>query len=71
MAQELDAELLKLLVCPLSRAPLVYDAERGELRCAESALAYPVRDGIPVLLPEEARRLDAEEGGGKAASAAS
>ncbi len=69
--QTLDAELLKLLVCPLSRAALEYDAERGELLCRESGLAYPVRDGIPVLLPEEARRLDAEDAGRDTGAAAS
>ncbi len=60
MEQKLDTELLKLLVCPLSRAALEYDAERAELRCSESGLAYPVRDGIPVLLPEEARQIDSD-----------
>jgi len=57
----IDAELLKILVCPVSRAPLEYDPEREELLCRESGLAYPVRDGIPILLESEARRLDARE----------
>ncbi len=55
----IDPELLKILVCPVSRAPLEYDPEREELLCRESGLAYPVRDGIPILLESEARRLDA------------
>ncbi len=57
----MDKQLLAVLVCPVSRAPLVHDKEHSELRCPASRLAYPIRDGIPVLLEEEARPLsDAE-----------
>jgi len=56
-----DKELLAILVCPVSRAPLTYDKKHAELRCKASRLAYPIRDGIPVLLEDEARPLsDAE-----------
>jgi len=56
-----DKHLLAVLVCPVSRAPLIYDKEHLELRCRASRLAYPIRDGIPVLLESEARPLsDAE-----------
>lgn len=57
----LDKKLLAILVCPVSKAPLQYDEERRELLCKASGLAYPVRDGIPVMLEEEARPLTAEE----------
>lgn len=57
----LDKKLLAILVCPVSKAPLQYDEERRELLCKASGLAYPVRDGIPVMLEEEARPLSAEE----------
>lgn len=57
-----DPRLLDLLVCPLTRAPLAYDAEVGELISQQAGLAYPIRDGIPVMLPEEARRLSAGHG---------
>jgi uncharacterized protein YbaR (Trm112 family) len=57
----LDPKLLDILVDPLTKAPLKYDRERQELVSVESALAYPVRDDIPVMLEEEARRLSAEE----------
>lgn len=57
----LDKKLLDLLVCPVSKAPLVYDAAGGELLCRASGLAYPVRDGIPVMLAEQARPLTAAE----------
>jgi uncharacterized protein YbaR (Trm112 family) len=57
----LDPKLLDILVDPLTKAPLQYDRERQELVSVESALAYPVRDDIPVMLEEEARRLSAEE----------
>jgi uncharacterized protein YbaR (Trm112 family) len=51
-------ELLSLLVCPITRTPLRWDQAAGELVSDEAGLAYPVRDGVPVLLAEEARRLD-------------
>lgn len=57
----MNKKLLEILVCPQSKAPLVFDDNKQELLCKESGLAYPVRDGIPVLLVEEARRLDEEE----------
>ncbi len=55
----IDAWLLERLVCPATRTPLRYDAERQELVSEVAGVAYPVRDGVPVLLVEEARRLDA------------
>jgi len=57
----LDEKLLAILVCPVSKAPLEYDRQKQELVCRASGLAYPVRDGIPVMLEEEARRLTDEE----------
>ena len=48
----LDPKLLNILVCPVSKAPLVYDEDKQELLCKASGLAYPVRDGIPVMLEE-------------------
>ena len=57
----LDPKLLNILVCPVSKAPLVYNEETQELLCKASGLAYPVRDGIPVMLGEEARALTADE----------
>ena len=57
----LDPKLLNILVCPVSKAPLVYNEETQELLCKASGLAYPVRDGIPVMLEEEARALNADE----------
>ena len=57
----IDSRLLEILVCPVSHAPLVYRPDEAELWCAASGLAYPVHDGIPVMLPEEARELTAAE----------
>ena len=57
----LDKKLLDLLACPVSRAPLVYDETRQELLCRASGLAYPIRDGIAVMLEDQARTLSAEE----------
>ncbi len=57
----MDKKLLDLLVCPLTKAPLVYDKTAQELRCKASRLAYPIRDGIPVLLESEARPLSEDE----------
>ncbi len=54
----IDVRMLELLVCPLTKAALVWDAERCELISKVAKLAYPVRDGIPVLLPSEARTID-------------
>ena len=53
----LDPRLLELLVCPVTKGALEYDREAGELISRQAGLAYPVRDGIPPMLPEEARRL--------------
>jgi len=57
----IDKKLLSLLVCPVSKAPLEYDTEKQELVCRASHLAYPIRDGIPVMLESEARQLTQEE----------
>ena len=57
----LDANLLELLVCPVTKGPLRFDRERQELISHSARLAYPVRDGIPVLLENEARTLSDEE----------
>ena len=54
----IDPKLLEILVCPLTKGPLEYDAERQELISRSAKLAYPIRDGIPIMLPEEARKLD-------------
>ena len=56
----IDPWLLERLVCPVTRQPLRYDAAAQELVSDAAGLAYPVRDGIPVMLPEEARRLAAD-----------
>jgi len=53
-----DPKLLEILVCPLTKGPLEYDAVKQELISRAARLAYPIRDGIPIMLPEEARRLD-------------
>ncbi|GEN64055.1 Trm112 family protein [Acetobacter oeni] len=53
----LDQRLLSVLVCPVTKGPLLYDREAGELISKQAGLAYPVRDGIPVMLPEEARQI--------------
>ena len=57
-AGSVDPKLLEILVCPLTKGPLEYDGERQELISRKAKLAYPIRDGIPIMLPEEARRLD-------------
>jgi uncharacterized protein YbaR (Trm112 family) len=57
----IDKKLLSILVCPVSKAPLIYDEDKQELVCKASGLAYPVREGIPVMLEEEARQLTADE----------
>jgi len=56
-----DSKLLELLVCPVTKASLTYHKESEELWCRASGLAYPIRDGIPVMLEAEARELSAEE----------
>ena len=57
----LDPKLLEILVCPVTKAPLVYKPDVEELWCRASGLAYPIRDDIPVMLEDEARQLSAEE----------
>ena len=56
-ASELDPRLLEVLVCPVTHATLEYDRAKGELISRSARLAYPIRDGVPVMLPEEAREL--------------
>ena len=54
----IDPKLLEILVCPLTKGPLVYDADNQELISKQAGLAYPIRDGIPIMLVDEARALD-------------
>ena len=58
---DVDPKLLEILVCPLTKGNLVYDRERQELISKKAGLAYPIRDGIPVMLPDEARTLEERE----------
>jgi uncharacterized protein YbaR (Trm112 family) len=53
-----DPRLLEILVCPVTKGPLEYDRGRAELVSRSAGLAYPIRGGIPIMLPDEARRLD-------------
>jgi len=53
-----DPKLLEILVCPITKGPLEYDSSRQELISRSAKLAYPIRDGIPIMLPEEARKID-------------
>jgi len=55
---QVDPRLLEILVCPVTKGPLRLDREKGELVSDKAGLAYPIRDGIPIMLPEEARKLD-------------
>jgi len=57
----MDPKLLDILVCPLCKGPLVYRKDRQELVCKADRLAFPIRDGIPVMLEDEARRLEETE----------
>lgn len=57
----IDKKLLEILVCPVSKAPLEYSELNNELVCKASGLAYPIRDGIPVMLESEARQLSTDE----------
>jgi uncharacterized protein YbaR (Trm112 family) len=57
----LDKRLLEILVCPVTKGPLIYDKEEQELVSKSAKLAYPIRDDIPVMLEEEARQLSEEE----------
>ena len=58
---DVDPKLLEILVCPVTKGPLVYDRTRQELISKKAGLAYPIRDGIPVMLPDEARPLSESE----------
>lgn len=58
-----DPKLLEILVCPLTKGPLIFDRERSELVSKSAGLAYPIRNGIPIMLVDEARELD--DAGGK------
>jgi uncharacterized protein YbaR (Trm112 family) len=58
---DIDPKLLEILVCPVTKATLRYDRARQELVSLEAGLAYPIRDGIPIMLVDEARRLDDAE----------
>jgi hypothetical protein len=58
---DVDPKLLEILVCPQTKGPLIYDRERQELISKKAGLAFPVRDGIPVMLAEEARTLSESE----------
>jgi uncharacterized protein YbaR (Trm112 family) len=58
---QIDPKLLEILVCPVTKTTLEYDRERQELISRAARLAYPIRDGIPIMLPEEARKLDEAE----------
>lgn len=69
-AAKVDPKLLEILVCPLTKGPLRYDAAAGELISDQAGLAYPIRDGIPIMLVDEARHLgDAGAGSASAGSA--
>ena len=57
MSSQIDPKVLEILVCPLSKTPLRYDAKAQELISDQAQLAYPIRDGIPVMLVDEARKL--------------
>ncbi len=57
-AKKADPKLLEILVCPLTKAPLQYDAEKQELVSRQAKLAFPIREGIPVMLIDEARKID-------------
>jgi uncharacterized protein len=57
----MDTKLLEILVCPVTKGPLIYDKARQELISKSARLAYPIKDGIPVMLEEEARKLTPEE----------
>jgi uncharacterized protein YbaR (Trm112 family) len=57
----MDTKLLEMLVCPVTKGPLIYDRDKQELISKTARLAYPIRDGIPVMLEDEARKLTPEE----------
>ncbi len=58
MSEKISSRLLEILVCPLCKGDLIYDEKNSELICHESKLAYQIKDGIPVMLVEEARKLE-------------
>ena len=58
---QISPKLLEILVCPLTKGPLEYDADAGELISRSARLAYPIRDGIPIMLADEARELSEDE----------
>ena len=66
--KSVDPRLLEILVCPLTKGPLRYDAERQELISDQAGLIYPIRDGIPIMLVDEARPIDAPAPGEQAAA---
>jgi hypothetical protein len=57
LTSDVDPRLLEVLVCPVTRGPLTYDRDKAELVSKGARLAYPIRDGVPIMLPEEAREL--------------
>ncbi len=57
---DVDPKLLEILVCPVTKGPLAYDREKGELVSKKAGLAFPIRGGIPIMLVDEARRIDAD-----------
>ena len=57
----MDPKLLQILVCPVTKGPLIYDKKANELISKSARLAYPIRDGIPVMLEDEARKLDPDK----------
>jgi uncharacterized protein YbaR (Trm112 family) len=60
---EVDPRLLEILVCPVTHGPLIYDRQRRELISKNARLAYPIREGVPIMLPEEGRTLEDGEWG--------
>ena len=58
MPSQVNPKLLEILVCPVTKGPLTYDSKAQELISEKAKLAYPIRDGIPIMLPDEARKLD-------------
>ena len=58
---DVDPKLLEILVCPVTKGPLVYNREKNELVSKKAGLAYPIRDGIPIMLSDEARQLSESE----------
>ena len=61
MTADFDSKLLEILVCPLTKGPLAWDRDAQELISEQAGLAFPVRDGIPIMLVDEARKLDADQ----------